>query len=170
MMRLRGFLLSAFFLLATLPIPVVAQSSVSVAFRVNQAVITQYELDQRVRFLGLINTSGDLQKLAREQLIDDSLKRKVAKSLNIAVDQATLEQAMNEFAASGNLTLVPFLSLLVEAGIDRRSFEDFVSAGLIWRTVIRSKFRSKVQITEAEVDRAYQARLEGSTMRVLLSE
>ena len=170
MMRLRGFLLSALCMLSTLPIPVVAQSPVSVALRVNQAVITQYELDQRVRFLGLINTSGDLQKLAREQLIDDSLKRSAAESLTIAVDQATLEQAMNEFAASGNLTLEPFLSLLGEAGIDRRSFEDFVSAGLIWRTVIRSKFRSKVQITEAEVDRAYQARLEGNTMRVLLSE
>jgi peptidyl-prolyl cis-trans isomerase SurA len=170
MMRLRGFLLSALFVLATLPIPTVAQSPVSVALKVNQAVITQYELDQRVRLLGVINTSGDLQKLARKQLIDDSLKRSAAESLKISVDQATLEQAMNEFAASGNLTLEPFLSLLGKAGIDRRSFEDFVSASLVWRTVIRSKFRSKVKITEAEVDRAYQARLEGSTMRVLLSE
>ena len=170
MMRLRGFLLSALFVLATLPIPVVAQSSVSVAIRVNQAVITQYDLDQRVRFLGLINTSGDLQNLAREQLIDDSLRLSAAESLDIAVDQATLEQAAKEFAASGNLTLEPFLSLLGEAGIDRRSFEDFISAGLVWRTVIRSKFKSKVQISEAEVDRAYQARLKGSTMRVLLSE
>jgi peptidyl-prolyl cis-trans isomerase SurA len=36
--------------------------------------------------------------------------------------------------------------------------------------LIQQLFAPRVQITEAEVDRAYQARLEGSAMRVLLSE
>ncbi|MDG2404874.1 MAG: SurA N-terminal domain-containing protein, partial [Paracoccaceae bacterium] len=136
MMRLHVFLLSVLCLLATLPVTAAAQNSVSVALKVNQAVITQYELDQRVRFLGLIKTSGDLQKLAREQLINESLKRSAARSLKITVDQEALEHAMTDFAASGNLKLAPFLTLLSASGIDRRSFEDFVSAGLIWRVLI----------------------------------
>ena len=147
-----------------------AQAEVSVIIRVNQAVITQYEFDQRVLFLEMINASGDLYQLARMQLIDDRLKNEVAGNMNIHLLPEQIDQALTEFASSGNLSLEDFTIMLEKNRVDLRSAVDFIVSGLIWREVVQQKFAARIQITDADIDRAYQARLEGSAMRVLLSE
>ena len=147
-----------------------AQAVVSVIIRVNQAVITQYEFDQRVLFLEMINASGDLYQLARMQLIDDRLKNEVAGNMNIHLLPEQIDQALTEFASSGNLSLEDFTIMLEKNSVDLRSAVDFIVSGLIWREVVQQKFAARIQITDADIDRAYQARLEGSAMRVLLSE
>ena len=170
MMRLRPLLFALLCIPLCLPDLAKSQSAVSAVLRVNQSVITQYELDQRIRFLQVIQTSGDLRQAARDQLIDDRLKNSLAVGMNLKLSDGKLEQSMTEFAASGNLSLEDFVTILSQAGVDRQSYEDFIKSNLIWGMLIQQLFAPRVQITEAEVDRAYQARLEGSAMRVLLSE
>ena len=170
MMRLRPLLFAMLCIPLCLPDLAKSQSAVSAVLRVNQSVITQYELDQRIRFLQVIQTSGDLRQAARDQLIDDRLKNSLAAGMNLKLSDGKLEQSMTEFAASGNLSLEDFVTILSQAGVDRQSYEDFIKSNLIWGMLIQQLFAPRVQITEAEVDRAYQARLEGSAMRVLLSE
>ena len=170
MMRLRPLLFALLCIPLCLPDLAKSQSAVSAVLRVNQSVITQYELDQRIRFLQVIQTSGDLRQAARDQLIDDRLKNSLAAGMNLKLSDGKLEQSMTEFAASGNLSLEDFVTILSQAGVDRQSYEDFIKSNLIWGMLIQQLFAPRVQITEAEVDRAYQARLEGSAMRVLLSE
>ena len=170
MMRLRPLLFALLCIPLCLPDLAKSQSAVSAVLRVNQSVITQYELDQRIRFLQVIQTSGDLRQAARDQLIDDRLKNSLAAGMNLKLSDGKLEQSMTEFAASGNLSLEDFVTILSRAGVDRQSYADFIKSNLIWGMLIQQLFAPRVQITEAEVDRAYQARLEGSAMRVLLSE
>ena len=170
MMRLRPLLFALLCIPLCLPDLAKSQSAVSAVLRVNQSVITQYELDQRIRFLQVIQTSGDLRQAARDQLIDDRLKNSLAAGMNLKLSDGKLEQSMTEFAASGNLSLEDFVTILSQAGVDRQSYADFIKSNLIWGMLIQQLFAPRVQITEAEVDRAYQARLEGSAMRVLLSE
>ena len=78
MMRLRPLLFAMLCIPLCLPDLAKSQSAVSAVLRVNQSVITQYELDQRIRFLQVIQTSGDLRQAARDQLIDDRLKNSLA--------------------------------------------------------------------------------------------
>ena len=170
MMRLRPLLFALLCIPLCLPDLAKSQSAVSAVLRVNQSVISQYELDQRIRFLQVIQTSGDLRQAARDQLIDDRLKNSLAAGMNLKLSDGKLEQSMTEFAASGNLSLEDFVTILSQAGVDRQSYADFIKSNLIWGMLIQQLFAPRVQITEAEVDRAYQARLEGSAMRVLLSE
>ena len=170
MMRLRPLLFAMLCIPLCLPDLAKSQSAVSAVLRVNQSVITQYELEQRIRCLQVIQTSGDLRQAARDQLIDDRLKNSLAAGMNLKLSDGKLEQSMTEFAASGNLSLEDFVTILSQAGVDRQSYEDFIKSKLIWGMLIQQLFGPRVQITEAEVDRAYQARLEGSAMRVLLSE
>ena len=170
MMRLRPLLVTSLCIVLCLPDLAKSQSAVSAVLRVNQSVITQYELEQRIRFLKIINTSGDIRQIARDQLIDDRLKNDLADSRTLKLPEGRLEQSMTEFAASGELQLEDFITVLNTAGVDRQSFEEYMRANLIWGMLMQQLFAQRVQITEAEVDRAYQARLEGSAMRVLLSE
>ena len=170
MMRLRTLLLTTLCIALCLPDLAKPQSAASTVLRVNQSVITQYELEQRIRFLNIINTSGDIRQIARDQLINDRLKNDLANDITLQLPEGRLEQSMTEFAASGELQLENFITVLNTAGVDRQSFEEYMHAKLIWGMLVQQRFAPRVQITEAEVDRAYQARLEGSAMRVLLSE
>ncbi|MEC8574946.1 MAG: peptidylprolyl isomerase, partial [Pseudomonadota bacterium] len=54
-----------------------AQGLFSPAVTVNDSVVTNYELQQRARFLALLREPGDPLEKAREDLIEDRLKLEV---------------------------------------------------------------------------------------------
>ena len=126
MMRLRPLLLAMLCIPLCLPDSAKSQSAVSAVLRVNQSVITLYELDQRIRFLQVIETPGDIRQTARDQLIDDRLKISLAAGMGLKLTEGQLEQSMTEFAASGNLSLEDFVNLLGQAGVDRQTYEEFI--------------------------------------------
>jgi peptidyl-prolyl cis-trans isomerase SurA len=141
------------------------------ALKVNDLVITKFELNQRILMLQLFNTPGDIRKLAEEQLIDDRLRIGAASEIGVALNPEQVQAGMAEFAARGNLTADQFLQALGQAGVAPQSFRDFVEAGVAWRQVVRRKFAPKVQISEAEIDRALAGGgVGGGGLRVLISE
>lgn len=121
---------------------------------VNGRAITQYELDQRLRFLEILNQPGDLPAMARSSLIEDRLRGFAAKEAGIAVTAEQVSAGMTEFAGRANMTAEEFVAATGEMGLDPETFRDFVAAGVAWREVVRAKFAGKVTITEAEIDRA----------------
>ncbi|MEO1640037.1 MAG: peptidylprolyl isomerase [Pseudomonadota bacterium] len=165
---LGGLLVVALVLLAQASL---AQGQLSPVVTVNDRVITAYELEQRRRLLQVFRTPGDLNRAAREALIEDRLKEQEMARFNIALPEAALEQAMTEFAGRANLTLPQFLQLLSQNGVDRQTLEDFVGVGTLWRDFIRSRFSRQVTITDADVERARaQAGNRPTQLEVLLNE
>jgi len=65
-----GLLVMAFSLIATGE-AAQAQNPFAVAIRIDDAVITNYEIQQRIRFMQILNTQGDLREQAIEALIND---------------------------------------------------------------------------------------------------
>lgn len=124
------------------------------AFTVNSQVITQYELDQRLRFLTVLRQPGDLPQVARDGLIEDRLRMDLARKLSLEVTPEALQAGMEEFAARANLTAEKFMEIIAQDGVDAEGFRDFVEAGLVWRDIVRARFGPRVQISEAEIDRA----------------
>ena len=53
--------------------------------QVNNTVITEFEFDQRVKFLSALKFPGNSHQLARTQLIEERLKQSEAEKLNIIV-------------------------------------------------------------------------------------
>lgn len=121
-------------------------------YQVNDAVVTQYELDQRIKMLQSFGTKGDLRKLATDQLIGDRLRLQAAKEAGITVEDEEVFAGMAEFAARGNFSAEQLLTYFKQRGVHRESFEDFVRAGLLWRNFISARFASKVNISDEEVD------------------
>lgn len=156
-------------LLIALPRAALAQNLFAPVIKVNDAVITGYELEQRTRFLTLLRAPGDPAKLAREQLIDDRLKMSVAKAAGITATPEQVLEGMEEFAARANMNAEQFIRALEGGGVSEQTFRAFAESGLVWREYARARFASRVSVSEAELDRAERATA-GSDVRVLLSE
>lgn len=135
--------------------PATAQGQFTPVVKVNDSAVTVYERNQRMAFLRILNAPGDIQQLALDQLINERIQLAEAERLGIEADQEAIQAGMAEFAARGNLDLEQFGQFLAQAGIAFETFRDFVSAGIVWRDVARSKFLETVTITETEIDRAY---------------
>ena len=146
-----------------------AQGLFSPAIKVNDGVITYFEIDQRIRFMQFINRLGDLETQAREDLIDDRLRAQAAAELGITVTPEQLQAGMEEFAGRANLKAEEAIALMAQAQIDVQTYTDFVRNGLLWRGVVQSRFAGRVQISESEIDAALGSGGQAG-LRVLLSE
>lgn len=155
---------------AALAMPAAAQNLFATVVTVDDAVITEYEISQRARFLQVLGAPSASREGAIEALIEDRLKRQSANSVGLGLDAAGIAGAMSDFAARVNLSTEEFVKALALAGVSEETFQDFVAINILWRDLIRSKYGNRVQITEADIDRALGTSGGASSIRVLLSE
>lgn len=146
-----------------------AQNLFAPAIRVNDAVVTTYELEQRARMLTVLNAPGNPIEVAREQMIDDRLRIQAAEAAGIVPSPEEVLDGMTEFAGRSGLSREDFIRALESRGVAAQTFRDFVRAGLSWRLLVQARFTGRVNLTEDEIDRALGAS-GGSSVRVLLSE
>lgn len=157
--------------LTALAAPVHAEGRFSPVVIVNDSAVTEYELDQRIRFLTLLRAPGDPAAEAEKGLVEDRLRLQAAKAAGIALNDQQIAAGMAEFAGRANLETEQFVQAISQNGVEPETFRDFVKAGLAWREVVRAKFLSRVAISEAEIDRALSVPAQrGAGPRVLLSE
>ncbi|MFV2033610.1 MAG: peptidylprolyl isomerase [Halocynthiibacter sp.] len=168
--RTAARLVCACLLLISGAFPATAQSLFSPAVKVNDAVVTRYEVAQRIAFLRVLNQPGDIEKQAIEALIDNRLQMQAAKNMGIAIGEEQIAAAMEEFASRAELSTEQFLSEIADAGVAPQTFRNFVNAGLAWREVVGSRFAPRTSITESEIDRALALSSSRGGVRVLLSE
>ena len=168
-MRLLKNLICAAALLAPMAAP--AQGLFSPAISVNDSAITRYEIDQRVKLLTLFRTAGNLNELAREQLIDERLRMGYLQREGLNLSDDGLKNAMTEFATRGGRTYEEFLDNITTAGVAEQTVRDFVAVNTLWRELIRSKFNRQVTITDAEIDAALASNTTNpASLQVLISE
>lgn len=149
--------------------PATAQSFGPV-IRVNDKVITGYELDQRARMLDVFNAPGNPQDLAREQLIEERLKADAADRFGLTAEAEDVTEAMAEFAGRANMETQQFLTALQGEGISEETFRDFITSSVIWRQLVRGMFSAKVSVSEEDVDRAIATQNQQTGVQVLISE
>lgn len=137
---------------------------------VNDTVITQYEVDQRATFLGILNAPGDLNARAREVLVEERLQMATAQAAGITITQDQLMIGIDEFAARANLDGQGLIDALENEGVAYETLRDFINAGLFWREVLRSRFGASAQVSEAEIDRAVALGSSGGGAQIRLAE
>jgi peptidyl-prolyl cis-trans isomerase SurA len=169
--------LSSFFRLATFALALsfgqsaIAQNSFGTAASVNDRVITNFEVDQRLQLLTVFRTPGADRALARSQLIEDRLKRNELNRAGLTLSDEALQTALEEFAARANFSVEQFTQILGQNRVEFSTLRDFVEIGTAWRDYIRSRFGSQTAVTEADINRAIGATTgNGSGIEVLLSE
>lgn len=166
--RLRTLVFAGLAALAPMAAP--GQGLFAPAIIVNDRAISNYEIQQRMMILRLFRTPGDLEEVARGQLIDERIQLFAAEQLDIVPSPEDVAAGMAEFAGRADLTTEEFLGRLEQAGVAAETFEDFVRAGVAWRDVVRARFGPFAQITEADIDRALETTSQRGEAEVLISE
>ncbi len=127
---------------------------------VENDVIMQSELDERVnvieqQYAGGINQlppPAQLERQMLERMVLESLQLQVAEARGIRVDDLTLNNAMRELAARNDMTLAAFRDRLVSEGIDFPSFREQIRNELIMSALRDRVVGGSVQVSEEEID------------------
>jgi len=131
-----------------------AQSPFAVAARVNDDIVTNYEIQQRRRFLTLLNAPADVVAQARDTLVNERLQAQAAQRFGVVATPEEIEEGVASFASQANMNAQQFINALGQAGVAPETVRDFIAAGISWRNVVRARFAASAQVTDAEIDRA----------------
>jgi peptidyl-prolyl cis-trans isomerase SurA len=163
-------LISAIATTMALMSPTFAVAQFAPVIVINDAVVSEFEIDQRKAMLRVFRTPGDLQQVARDQLIEDRLKLEALNAAGLRITPEGLRGAMGEFSARENMDVDQFIAVLGQAGVAEETFRDFVRVNVSWREYIRSRFGDRAQVSEAEIDQALGQSSGSAGIEVLLNE
>lgn len=136
----------------SLPAEAQRQNPYAVAIRVNDRVITNFEVTQRVLLLRAFETTGNLEKTAREQLIEDRLRLQAAAQAGLTITDEEIEGGVAEFAGRANLTGEQLYQYVAQRGAAKESMQDFVRAGLLWRNLVQARYGARANVSDDEID------------------
>ena len=71
--------------------PAMAQNPFSAAVRVNDNVVTHYEIEQRALFLQAIRAPGDVRTQALEDLVNERLQTQMAARMEVLATSEDIE-------------------------------------------------------------------------------
>jgi peptidyl-prolyl cis-trans isomerase SurA len=134
-----------------------AAQEVSIKILVNDDPISDYDIEQRERFLGITTQgqpSADLKKQAIDMLIEERLQMQQARQLGITPDDDDMMKILTDMAQRNNLSVDGLSAALAKAGVNIKTLKDRIRAQLAWQSVVRQKFRHDVDVGDADVDKA----------------
>jgi len=146
-----------------------AKGSFAPAIKVDDMIITQYEIEQRSLFFELLKFPGNHKKQAENSLIDDRLKSRAAEKLNVEVNPKALDFEMEMFAKRANLTVDQLSKRLKKSGVDRITWENYMQIPILWFETVNRKFASEISssMQNNNIENKSESR---SEIQVLLTE
>jgi len=135
--------------------PVAAQTPFRPVATVNQAVITAWDVDQRARILDVLGAPIEGQQLgsmARDRLIENRLMLQAGRGAGIEMTPDIVDAGLAEFASRAEVAPEQFRAAMAEAGVSDQALADFVGPQVIWREVVQSRYRNRIEPGEAEID------------------
>lgn len=123
------------------PIAASAQSTSGVAAVVNRTPITTSDVAHRVAFLRLQRQKAD-PKVAREQLIDETLKRQEIARVKMSVSTEDVDRSFERFAAGNKMTAAQMTQILDKSGVTAEHFKSFIAVQMSWPRLLNARFGS----------------------------
>ncbi|MEM8772370.1 MAG: peptidylprolyl isomerase [Pseudomonadota bacterium] len=141
---------------------VIARSGVpseSVAAVVNDAVITTYDVRQRM-ILALISSGGriptdalpQLQQQVLNELIQDQLKLQETKKFEMEFSDRDFREELGAMAGQFRLNPEDLLEVLAQSGISEGALRQQIQAGMLWPELVQGRYRDRVRVSEREVE------------------
>lgn len=150
----------------------------AVAAVVNDAVITTYDVRQRMRLM-LLSAQGQipmealpqLQQQALRDLIEEKLKLQELAKFEVDVTEQELNRELSMIAAESNLTVSQLEESLQAQGISINSLKAQIKTTLLWPELVQGRYRDRVRVSDDEVEQTLQRmREDASREQYLLSE
>ena len=152
-------ILSLFLILISLPAHVMAADGVGIVAKVNDDIITSYEMEQRISMAMSANniprTDEARKGIASQVLrsaIDDKLRIQAAKDAGIEITDEEIRRGLATVAGNNNVSVDDFLAKIATDGIERQTMEEQIRAELAWSKYVEMRILPRVNIADAEVD------------------
>jgi peptidyl-prolyl cis-trans isomerase SurA len=150
------------FLGAALADPAAAQQQRDAGRRiaaiVNRDAITIYDVEQRMRFMGLggqLPAAGEArQRLLNEVLrsiINERLQMQEAARERVAVTDKEVRDQVAQIEQRNRMPRGGLATMLRQRNIDPRTFEDQIRASLAWNKVVQVKILPQIRVSDVEV-------------------
>lgn len=138
-------------LLACGPLASRAEAGSEITVIVNKDPITTFQIRERVAFLKLRRVGGNATQVATDELIDEALKKQEMRRLGVAVPDAAVEQAFQNFASGNKLTPSQLTEIFGRAGFSVKAFKDYIRVQIGWGQAVQASMRSKDRLSEQDV-------------------
>jgi peptidyl-prolyl cis-trans isomerase SurA len=133
---------------------------------VNNELVTQVELDQRVararidaqRSGARLPSDAELRKQVLDGLIEERVIVTYARDGGMKVDDPELDRAVANVAAANKLTMPQLLERLKAEGIDYTRFRANLRDQMLAERVREREVSGRIKVTDAEIDAALAAR------------
>ena len=135
------------------PFTPVAQSTntFNVAVEVNDQIITNYEISQRIKMLETFGAKSVSKKEVINSLINERLYTYSAIELEALPDNSEIDKGLDDFAKRGNLNKKDLLAYLDSRNVSQETLIAYITAGLTQRKVIQKKFVNNIIISQGDV-------------------
>ena len=120
------------------------KSEFSIAYQVDDQIITNYDIDQVRKLRNLLDSSSIARSEVEKIVISNKIKEIYADRLKIVVSNAELNLQIGNFLQSNKITDKELKSLLRSKGIDIETFYNFVRENIRWQKILEIRFGYKI--------------------------
>jgi len=153
-------------------------SSTGVAAIVNEFVISNYDLDQRMALFTAtsgVHPSAETLPQIRAQILrsleDEVIELQEANKHKITVGKGEVEKALQNIADDNKLGVTQILNAIAQAGVSAATFRQQIGAQIIWQKLVSARYGADIVITDQQVDEAMNRLKQGADKpQFLLSE
>ena len=119
---------------------------------VNETIISKFELSQRIMLLNILQSDGDIEKKASDELINAKLVNEFARNYKISISEEKVQHGMSELAEQFNLSIESFLFEVSKIEIATETIKSFVKDRILLTELVQYKFANRASIGDDEID------------------
>ncbi len=139
-----------------------AQSGETIVAIVNDDVISSWDVRQRVNLVlssSQIKVTDDLVQRVQGQvirnLIDEKLQLQEGERFEVELEAGEIDEEIGRMARQNNMSVAQFENALTSSGVKMSTVRDQLKAELIWAKIVRGRMMQRVNVTDSEIDYAY---------------
>jgi len=135
------------------PFTAIAESanSFKVAVEVNDQIITNYEISQRIKMLEIFGAKSVSKKGVINSLINERLYTYSAIELDALPNNSEIDKGLDDFVKRGSLNKKDLLAYLDSRNVSQETLIAYITSGLTQRKVIQKKFVNNIIISQGDV-------------------
>jgi len=119
---------------------------------VNETIISKFELSQRIMLLNILQSVGDIQKKASDELINAKLINEFAQNNNISISEEKVQEGIRKLAQQFNLSIESFLFEVSKIELATETIRTFVKDRILLTQLVQYKFANRASIGDDEID------------------
>ena len=141
-------------MLAAAPLAAVALTAPAhaseIKYVVNDIPVTSYDIQRRAAFLRLQNRKGNLNALAKDDMVEQALRTAEINRLGIKISDDAVAQAYERFASSNKMSIKQLDGILAQAGVTSAHFKNFIRAQMGWNQAMQARYRSENSMSQQD--------------------